>query len=340
MKDAEHFATKEENRISKQYPGLFAKMNESSPASMAASSIPIGQYAQINRINSDTMLNDVAPIYFNHMWRKHRVIYQFDKTLTSSLLNQAAKMDEAEQLPSGLLKNLPYPCIAIESAPFTVEVPREDKKNFKIGFTGNFYLMYEQKGDTFDWNALNGLWELVDGRLVSFYIPVFENGTIKESIEALHKYLKSGVSEVEITRADAESQIAPFLFAIQIVLYLQAQNADIQNTTVTKKKKKSNKKSTTQSHAKPPKIVYVGFKVGKILRSYNESTKSKSTGTGTSKRPHSRRGHWHHFWTGAKNKPEERKLVLKWVAPTMVHGDQPNETTTVVKVQGTTLKQK
>ena len=50
--------------------------------------------------------------------------------------------------------------------------------------------------------------------------------------------------------------------------------------------------------------------------------------------PHSRRGHWHHFWTGAKDKPEERKLVLKWVAPTMIHGDQPNETTTVVKIKG------
>ena len=50
--------------------------------------------------------------------------------------------------------------------------------------------------------------------------------------------------------------------------------------------------------------------------------------------PDSRRGHWHHFWTGAKDKPEERKLVLKWVAPTMIHGDHPNETTTVVKIKG------
>ena len=329
----EHFAIGEENRILAQYPGLFAKMNELSPVSLAASSISIVQYAQSNKIDSAALLDESAPIYFNYKWRKHRVIYQFDRTLTESLLNQAGRMEETECLPCELLKNLPYPCIAIESAPFTVEVPRKNKKNFKIGFTGNFYLMYEEKGDTFDWDALNGLWELIDGRLVSFYIPVFENGTIKDSIDALHKYLKSGVSEVEITREDAESQIAPFLFAIQIVLYLQAQNADMQDATVPKKKKKSNKKSTAQSRTKSPKIVYVGYKVGKILRSYNEDAKSTSTGTGTPKRPHSRRGHWHHFWTGAKDKPEERKLVLKWVAPTMIHGEQPNETTTVVKIK-------
>ena len=330
----EHFAIAEENRMLTQYPGLFAKMNELSPVSLAASSIPIVQYAQSNKIDFAALLDESAPIYFNYKWRKHRVIYQFDKTLTESLLNQAGRMDETERLPCELLKNLPYPCITIESAPFTVEVPRENKKNFKIGFTGNFYLMYEEKGDTFDWDALNGLWELIDGRLVSFYIPVFENGTIKDSIDALHKYLKSGVSEVEITREDAESQIAPFLFAIQIVLYLQAQNADMQDATVPKKKKKSNKKSATQSRVKPPRIVYVGYKVGKVLRSYDEGAKPTSTGTGTPKRPHSRRGHWHHFWTGAKDKPEERKLVLKWVAPTMVHGEQPNETTTVVKIKG------
>ena len=330
----DHFAIAEENRILAQYPGLFAKMNELSPVSLAASSIPIVQYAQSNKIDSATLLDETAPIYFNYLWRKHRIIYQFDRTLTESLLNQAGRIDETERLPCELLKNLPYPCIGIECSPFSVEIPRKNKKNFKIGVTGNFYLMYEKKGDTFDWDALNGLWELTDGRLVSFYIPVIENGTIKDSIDALHKYLKSGVSEVEITRADAESQIAPFLFAIQIVLYLQAQNADMQDATVPKKKKKSNKKSVTQSRVKPPRIVYVGYKVGKILRSYDEGAKPTSTGTGTSKRPHSRRGHWHHFWTGAKDKPEERKLVLKWVAPTMVHGEQPNETTTVVKIKG------
>lgn len=127
----EHFAIGEENRILAQYPGLFAKMNELSPVSLAASSIPIVQYARSNKINSATLLDETAPIYFNYRWRKHRVIYQFDKTLTESLLNQAGRMDETECLPCELLKNLPYPCIAIESSPFTVEVPRGKQEKFQ-----------------------------------------------------------------------------------------------------------------------------------------------------------------------------------------------------------------
>lgn len=330
----EHFAISEEARMFERYPGLFAAINEFSPASMVESSIPITQYAQINGIDSAALLDEVAPIYFNYMWRKHRVIYQIDKTLMESFLTQAEKMEESEKLPCELLKNLPYPCINIESTPFRVDAPRENRKNFKIGFTGNFYVMFEKKRGTFEWGALNGLWELTDGRLVSFYIPLLENGTIGDCIDALHVYLKSGFSEVEISRADAEAEIAPFLVAIQIVLYLQAQNADTQDDAAQKKKKKPRKKAAQKPHtsAKPPKIVYVGYKVGKAIRAY-DGEKSTSTGAGTPKRPHSRRGHWHHFWVGSRNDVDNRKLVLKWVAPTIVHADKDNETTTIMRVK-------
>ena len=41
--------------------------------------------------------------------------------------------------------------------------------------------------------------------------------------------------------------------------------------------------------------------------------------TGKSKAPHSRRGHWHHYWVGKKDSGE-RRLILKWIAPTFVNG--------------------
>lgn len=40
-----------------------------------------------------------------------------------------------------------------------------------------------------------------------------------------------------------------------------------------------------------------------------------------SPRPHMRRGHWHHFWTGPKNDETNRKLVLKWLSPMMISVD-------------------
>lgn len=46
--------------------------------------------------------------------------------------------------------------------------------------------------------------------------------------------------------------------------------------------------------------------------------KSSPVGHESAKSPHSRKDHWHHFWTG-KRGTEERKLILKWVAPMFIN---------------------
>lgn len=49
-------------------------------------------------------------------------------------------------------------------------------------------------------------------------------------------------------------------------------------------------------------------------------------------RPHIRRAHWHSYWTGKKDVQEERKLIVNWVAPTMV-GDSDNVIPTIRDVK-------
>ncbi len=44
-------------------------------------------------------------------------------------------------------------------------------------------------------------------------------------------------------------------------------------------------------------------------------------------------GHWHHFWTGSKSKPESRKVVLRWLHPMLVGRSDEPDTTTVHPVQ-------
>ena len=49
---------------------------------------------------------------------------------------------------------------------------------------------------------------------------------------------------------------------------------------------------------------------------------------GGKKRPHSRRGHWHHYWAGPQ---DDRRLILKWTAPTYIHADDmPPDGETVI----------
>ncbi len=44
--------------------------------------------------------------------------------------------------------------------------------------------------------------------------------------------------------------------------------------------------------------------------------------------PHLRKAHWHHYWTGPKSDPDQRKLVVRWIHPVFVG---QNETTPVVR---------
>lgn len=38
-------------------------------------------------------------------------------------------------------------------------------------------------------------------------------------------------------------------------------------------------------------------------------------------------GHWHHYWTGSKSEPEQRKLILKWTHPMLIGGYTDNVVT-------------
>ena len=60
----------------------------------------------------------------------------------------------------------------------------------------------------------------------------------------------------------------------------------------------------------------VGYRIGAELRAYERTKYERQPHQGGTVRPHMRRAHWHHYWTGPRD--GERRLVLKWLAPTVV----------------------
>jgi len=60
----------------------------------------------------------------------------------------------------------------------------------------------------------------------------------------------------------------------------------------------------------------VGTRVGSELRAYERAKSERKPHQGGTVRPHMRRAHWHHFWTGPRN--GARNLILKWLPPTIV----------------------
>lgn len=322
----------EEQRIQKSYPGLLNYLNQKSPKTMAESATYLGEYMRDHGINIERAIDEVAPVFFNYIWRKHRIIYHFNDALVASFAEQVKRIDESETVPCELLSNLPYPCIAVEINPFSIAaVDRQTKSQaYKINFSGRFYLIYENENLLFNFPILRCLFEMQEGDLADYFMPIIPSGTVKDSISALHEFI---LSENEmISFDDAKAEMTAPLLAMQVVLYLQSQNADIKKPPKSNKSKRKHTKKNAISNVSNPEIIRVGYRVGRILSEY-ESHDSKSTGTGSKKRPHSRRGHWHHYWTGSKRNPDDRKLIVKWVAPTIIHKDKNSNTTTIVDIK-------
>jgi hypothetical protein len=120
---------------------------------------------------------------------------------------------------------------------------------------------------------------------------------------------------------------------LQLVLYICSKNAEVDENPEQKKIYRK-PKSETQIKDRYREIQKwdVGQKTGQNIRKYNPThvhyvyEGKGETGTSSPKRPHLRSGHWHHYWTGPKD--GERTLVLNWVAPTFIHGEQEIEPTT------------
>ena len=117
---------------------------------------------------------------------------------------------------------------------------------------------------------------------------------------------------IELMLDGTELEHYPTELVANGVAYLCSLNADIAASYIPRKGLKPNR-------AKRRSLAIwhdVGYRVGSELRAYRRYASEHGEDGGGTVRPHMRRAHWHHYWTGPRN--GERRLVLKWIAPTMV----------------------
>ena len=132
-----------------------------------------------------------------------------------------------------------------------------------------------------------------------------------------------------------------------LILYLCSVNAEISTSTNPDKKpqipngKRVKKGQIRYFPPDRPTVWDVGYRIGAILSAHRLAGDQKSTkGTErlhTSPRPHIRRAHWHSYWIGSKKKPEERKLVVKWLHPILVGAKSEDIVPTIRTVGGRRL---
>lgn len=260
-----------------------------------------------------------------YSWRKFKEIYSFDEDLSNMLMAQA----EDIEIPVDVLYSLPYPCIWIQANRNTGFFAWfEDDVNTHImelrmlvisddGITANLMLHLKQ-----GWTISDGVKDAVELIKKSLKDPELQAQSAEYGIDMSPKQYREEFNFYFYTE-----QCRMISQYIQLVLYICAENKDMQEN-------KEQKSITSRSSSgTKPKDVYreirkwdVGYRVGNAIRKYavekqKRDTAYESTGDSNRKRPHTRRGHYHHYWIGS-DKNNNRRIILKWVAPMFINGDE------------------
>lgn len=252
-------------------------------------------------------------------WQKNKTIYSFDYDLVRVLMEQADSMTEDDVLPADLLLHLPYQCIYIKAS--------------LMDGTDGFFAWIEY--DLTNKRTELRLQMVRNGMVATFpmVLHLIPQKTIRECIaDTAEESRKHAVIPVPGENALDEGWRV-HLQAIQLILYLVSENAEI--TSGPSPEPDNNQKSRKgQKKKSSVKVKSVGVRIGAAIRKLKAQPPTHAEiepGSGSKKTPHSRRGHWHHFWTGPKG--GERKLILKWVAPTFIHLENRQDNVVVYPVK-------
>lgn len=253
-------------------------------------------------------------------WRVSQGVYRFDADLFNSLVAQPLE----SRLPCEAFKRLPEWCVYIE----TYGLPFLDVR------TEGFFAHLE--------------WDANDGRIELRLLIVPEerpnialalhlgDWTLEEGLRRMRVEAEKHAGafpQFEKTHADA---IVPLL---QLLLYLCADNADM---PVRPEHPSTRTRMSGQVDVpRDVRLWTVGERIGAGIRRYrNEHAQQQDDGAESAvrkdgfrhgPRPHVRRAHWHHFWTGPKT--GERKLVLRWLPPIPVKYTEVDGPVVIHKVQ-------
>lgn len=241
-----------------------------------------------------------------YKWRVHKQIYKFPKEFEQLLYQQEDGFDT----PIWILNSLPYNSIYVETNCLDENVlgffMYKDYQSYSVVIIYDD-MTHENAG--FNYNHLTS-----------------ELTTLED---ALNQQLdKEGLGNVGLEACMTTTVWRLMPKILQLVLYICAENKEVEENPEQKKiTRKPKDKKFIKDKYREVQIWDCGNKISEKIRTFlvsnkhnNDVVSQRNTfGTGKSKAPHSRRGHWHHFWTG-KIGTETRKLILKWVAPTFVNG--------------------
>lgn len=319
-----------------QCDGMVADKGKQLPSWDDACIIPISATMSVAQDGNGQMVDAVA-IAALYAWRQYKEIYSFDQDLAAMLMEQGEGKEEMN-IPVEALR-LPYPCIYIqldsetgffvwfECEPDCFEHPSKELRFLPVvkgEISSGYYMMHIEDGGT----ILDGV-EAVSRRAIA-------NAESMETMQNLRDFMSDEEPNMDVLKSPEAVTVHAEIISrlLQLVLYICADNCEQEENPEQKAVRKD--RDTSKPLPAPKDRLAevqkwdVGYRIGNAIRgSSGSSSGASGTGTGTRKRPHSRRGHWHHYWRGS-DKDGSRRLLLKWTAPMFIHMDDSGEMPAVI----------
>lgn len=297
--------------------------------------------------NEDAAMHFVR-FYIGHFWRFAKTIYDFSPRFLSVL-------EQTEDAPvyADVLKRLPY-------RDFVMALPAglgydgmfvhvEFDESYGENDTDTLFLLcpFKSAGRAEDillkiemqW-CLNGkmfLKSFCDARTALAEADMTGEGKAGD-ITVTTTPGRHGNLNDETAQADRQQMARCLRIAVSACYYLASRNAEIREVRIPK----SERPLIPSSHGgKPKRVAVKAYRVGYALgKSFEQQLKEQSSAScqttgptgGHTVRPHVRRAHWHHYWTGAGR----TTLEVRWIEPTLVLPGRNGETElpTIRKVHG------
>lgn len=233
-------------------------------------------------------------------WRRSKQIFEIDEELCE-ILKDTDKVNE--EIPVEIIDRLVYESFYVK---FPEEYIRFTNNEGEFDVDGFFYFVSDK--------SIIFVFLFTSGHTQSIRFDIEEGLSLKQCID---KYMKVSPDVYLFTN-----------FCIQIVLYLCADNADIEENYIQKQIHKPSTGTIKDVYSEVRKWD-VGFRYGKAVRKTRGQTTYVSSlhheGSHARKRTHVRKGHYHHFWRGSKT--GKRELILKWISPVVINAEYENVAT-------------
>lgn len=238
-------------------------------------------------------------------WQACKHVFDFDDELamhlTDTILDDDAPMSDLEMLP--------YPIIYVRAP--DLQLGLIDIDGF-FAWVDDVYLSHNDKYPT-RCVSVKGLTNDID-MPNTLYIPI--DATFDAAKQDFLRFFAPMVDD-EMLDAGSDLITSYLSSVVNLMFYLCPSGQDIDVVYNPNPKSRKPRQSDATIHK-------VGQKLGWTLNTQRmQYDETNPPGDGT-KSPHIRRAHWHHYWIGARDSGN-RKRVPRWIPPTFVNPDDDDD---------------